>query len=362
MIGDQQLDQAVVESMVRDMINKREATAMFKALQEAEYPPEPFDAGTLKEILARPPAPPARVMSLIPARSSTLVVAQRKVGKTTLLLNLARSLLTGDEFLGEFGVLPVTGRVGFLNFEVDGQQLGRWAEEVGVPLDGLYVVNLRGQPNPLRSGDARTRLAALLHEQGVEVLIVDPFARAFTGTSQNDAGEVGAFLTDLDIFARAEVGANELVLSTHAGWEGDRTRGSSALEDWPDSIITLSMRQNDRFLRAIGRDVEMEEDRLEYDERTRRLSLTNTGGRRKAAEADKIRDLLLPVIEAVGDRPGMNGTEIEQLLRQHSQHKFQKGIPKKAADLAVVRGLIGARSVAGRGGGTVYFPIEEQGS
>ena len=49
-----------------------------------------FDAGTLAEVLDRPPEPSHRVEDLIPANSSTLVVAQRKTGKTTLTLNLAR--------------------------------------------------------------------------------------------------------------------------------------------------------------------------------------------------------------------------------------------------------------------------------
>src|SRR5687768_13005377 len=58
--------------------------------------------------------------------------------------------------------------------------------------------------------------------------------------SQNDPGEVGAWLIGLDQFTRTEVGALDLVLATHAGWNGERTRGSSALEDWADSIITMT--------------------------------------------------------------------------------------------------------------------------
>src|SRR4051812_11402438 len=102
------------------------------------------DAGLLEDILARPPEPPFRVDSLLPSEAAMLVVAQRKTGKTTLMLNLAHSLITGQMFLGKFGVRPLSGRIAILNFEVSGPQLARWADEVGVPRHRLFLVNLRG--------------------------------------------------------------------------------------------------------------------------------------------------------------------------------------------------------------------------
>lgn len=191
----------------------------------------PFDAGTLGEVLARPPRPANRVEDLIPWNGSTLLAAQRKTGKTTAVLNLSRSLLTGEPFLGRFGVRPISGDVCLLNYEVSGEQLARWAHDVGVDPDRFYLVNLRGRRNPMATAEDREQLASLLRLRGVESLIVDPFGRAFTGVSQNDAGEVGAFLVGLDQFARSDVGALDLVLTAHAGWNGERTRGSSALED-----------------------------------------------------------------------------------------------------------------------------------
>jgi hypothetical protein len=66
----------------------------------------------------------------------------------------------------------------------------------------------------------------------------------------------------------AAAGVAELVLSIHAGWDGERTRGSSALEDWADVVATLARDPDDeevRYLRAFGRDVEVDEDRLVYE-------------------------------------------------------------------------------------------------
>jgi AAA domain len=107
-----------------------------KLAAEKQPPSPPFDAGTLADVLTRPADPPARVVGLIPWEASTLVVAQRKTGKTTLMLNLARCLLTGEDFLGRFPVRPISGSVGFLNYEVSAAQLARWADEHGNPATG----------------------------------------------------------------------------------------------------------------------------------------------------------------------------------------------------------------------------------
>jgi len=75
-------------------------------------------------------------------------VAQRKAGKTTLTLNLARALLTGEAFLGAFDVVPVVGDVAVLNFEVSGHTLAHWAHDHAVPPERFHLVNLRGRRNP----------------------------------------------------------------------------------------------------------------------------------------------------------------------------------------------------------------------
>jgi hypothetical protein len=256
-----------------------EARDRLAAEKAAALTPTPFDAGLLEEILARPAEPPHRVDGLIPSQAGVLVVAQRKVGKTTFDLNLARCLLTGAPFLGRFDVRPVDGRVGFLNYEVSGTQLARWADDVGIARDRLYLVNLRGRRNPLAHQDDRTELAQRLRDHEVEALFVDPFGRAFTGQAQNDAGEVGAWLANLDRYARGDCGVTDLVMSVHAGWDGERSRGSTALEDWADSIINLTKDDEGiRYMRAIGRDVEVEEDALSYDPGTRMLDVS--GGAR----------------------------------------------------------------------------------
>ncbi len=330
-----------VERQAYDLRVREAARVKVAAERAGEVPP--FDAGLLGELLARPAEPPHRVDGLIPSDAAALIVAARKTGKTTIELNLARSQITGEDFLGRFAVRPITGRVGFLNYEVSGGQIARWADEVGVPRDRLYVVNLRGRRNPLGDPDDRARLAERLHEKEVESLMVDPFGRAYTGQSQNDPGEVGAWLADLDRFARGEAGATDLILSAHAGWNGERTRGASALEDWADVIITLTRDadpdEDGRWLRAFGRDVDVDEDRLHFDASTRSLSLTGAGSRKAAAKVRHVEELIPAVVAVVTAQPGITGYKLQAALRE-SGAAYQRGDEVKAAKLAAERGLL----------------------
>ncbi|MDP9822776.1 AAA family ATPase [Nocardioides massiliensis] len=318
-----------------------------------------FDLGLLSEVLARPQEPPQRVEGLIPSDASTLIVAQRKTGKTTLMLNLARTLTKGEHFLGQFATRPTTGRVAILNYEVSGHQLARWADEVNVPQDRLLLVNLRGRRNPLPHVEDRARLAAVLREHEVESLIVDPFGRAYTGKSQNDPGEVGGWLTDLDAFARAEAGVSDLVLAAHAGWEGERTRGSSALEDWADVIITMVRDKDDqsaRFLRAEGRDVLLDEDRLEFEPTTRLLSLSGAGSRRTATKMRRVDALVGFVVDELQIENGLSGYEIEKRWKAKGL-SCQKGDGSAAAKRAVELGQV-TDGPGDRGGRKYYLSAD----
>lgn len=291
-----------VKHVKQELRVRRQATREIEA-EERAAAGETFTAATVAEVRAQPASPRDRVNQLVPWESSTLVVAQRKTGKTTFVLNLARALITGEAFLDALGVQQVTGKVALLNYEVNGQMLARWAHEVE-DLDEMILVNLRGCRNPLAHPEDRRVLAQLLRDAGVEVIIVDTFSRAFTGSSQNDAGEVIRFLSDLDTFTRQECGALDLVLTTHAGWRDDRTRGSSALEDWADSIITLTALDQEpwtRFISARGRDTDLEEHQLTYDEVTRRLWLGDQSSRKEAQRTARAEQILPFVVTAVTD-------------------------------------------------------------
>jgi hypothetical protein len=284
------------------------------------------------------------------------MTAQRKTGKTTVTGNQFRSLLTGEPFLGRFDVVKLAGCIVALNYEMTSEQYAAWMDAIGVPRDRLYVVNLRGRRNLLADQAGRDELADMIRAHEGEVLAVDPFGRAFTGKSQNDSAEVTPWLVRLDDLAE-QAGAAELILTAHAGWEGERTRGSSALEDWPDVIVTMTRDPdtNQRFLKAEGRDVDLDEDQLNYDTATRRLTLTGAGSRKQIRATVATDTLVDYVVETVTAYPGINTTELTRRLRERGAH-LQHGQAGHAADLAVERGLI--RRDPGPRNSKLHYPTD----
>lgn len=349
--------EADVAAELRRIEVRETARARWRAAQDPHL--TGFDAGTLGELLGREPEPRPRVEGLIPWEASTLISAQRKTGKTTLVLNLAKALLTGEAFLG-FDTAPVAGKVALLNFEVSGFQIARWANEILVPHDRLVLVNLRGRRNALADERDREALAEMLRAHRVESLIVDPFGRAFSGESQNDAGQVGRFLVDLDRFARSMVQARDLILTAHAGWNGERTRGSSALEDWADVIVTMTRSESNtnpaRFLRATGRDVDLDEDQLEFDPDTRTLTLTGQGSRkqqqRRATSDTKVDEQVERVVAVLTHQPGLSVRELREVLRGTS-----RAVIDAAVGEAQERGLVRTERV---GNATKHFLVTPQ--
>jgi len=307
-------------------LREQQARAHVAEVEACRHPrPEP-DSGTLAELLARPAGAEFRIDGLLPAGGRLLVTAQYKAGKTTLVGNLARSLLTGEDFLGRFPVKPLEGRVVVLNYEVTGEQFARWMADIGVPAERCYVINLRGRRNLLADEQGRRALAEQVRAQDGQAFVVDPFGRAYDGASQNDAAEVTPWLVRLDEVAE-QAGVSEVVLTAHAGWNGERTRGSTALNDWPDVLVTLNRDEStgQRFIRAEGRDVDVPEDGLHFDPVTRRLSLTGSGSRTAAKAKDKQADLVAAIVLAVAHEPGLTVDGLEQSIRNGGACHFQKG-------------------------------------
>ncbi|MFY9265629.1 MAG: AAA family ATPase [Solirubrobacterales bacterium] len=219
---------------------------------------------------------------LHPAGGNSLLVAQFKAGKTTLLLNLLRALADRQPFLGQFDVTPLDGRVAFWNYELDDDMFRDWMRDVGVenPDRVARPLHLRGRVLRLWEPAVAETVIEWLKGSEVEFLIVDPVARAWRGlvTDENDNAQVAAFTDALDTIKR-EAGVRDLVLSTHMGRatfdEGaERARGATRLEDWMDAGWYLSKDRDRRALHANGRDVDLEAIDLDYDEMRRHVSST----------------------------------------------------------------------------------------
>ena len=318
-----QLDAAQLHErlVVREVAQQRvrlEARAVLAGEQAAatlSTLPEPV---SLEVALAAPePAVRWRVEGLLPAEGNATLTATRKTGKTTTVANLLRALADGLPFLDAFPVVPLAGRVALLNYEVAHDQLTRWLRALDLEHpERVSLFPLRGHRVPLLTDDGAAWLVRRLRKVEAEVMVVDPFGRAFVaagGETENDNTGVLRFLARLDEIKTA-AGVSELVMLVHGNrdaMEGrERSRGASALEDWPDALWRLTADDNGaRFLSAGGRDVDVPEQRLEYDPTTRRLTLS--GGSRRQEAMRPVQEDIVELLEA---SPRMSGRKIEAAL------------------------------------------------
>lgn len=319
---------------------------------------EPPSVPTLTEELALPDEPVQyRIGDILPKGGNVLLAAQYKAGKTTLIDQVAKSVADSTHFLGKFAVADPGGRIALWNYEIDAAQYRRWLRDVSITnTGGVTVLNLRGYRMPITVRHVEDWIVGWLEEREVKVWVVDPFARAFVGAgkSENDNTEVGAFLDTLDVI-KNRAGVTELILPTHTGRaemeQGEeRARGATRLDDWADVRWILTKDENDtRFFRATGRDVEVPEEKLEFDQATR--GLTFGGGDRTWV---KRRLLEEAVVHAVREEPGISLSKLRAFVRE-----TVKGAGNDAIDGAAIgaeRGRLIQIQKGNNGTATKHYP------
>lgn len=275
-------------------------------------PPE-----TLRERLARPPEVVSwRIDGMLPIDGRVVLAAQYKAGKTTMIGNLLRSLVDGDAFLGRFAVYPVDGVVALLDFEMSPSRLDAWLRDQRIAHDDrIVVLPMRGQASSFDITDPAVRgaWAALLRDVGVRFVILDCLRPILDAIGRDENKEAGVFLVHLDALCK-EAGIAEAAVVHHMGHGAERARGDSRIRDWPDVEWRL-VRQDDnpnsaRFFSAFGRDVDLPESQLAFDEQARRLSIMGGGDGtiRSISRKDRKHLEVLPAIVEVLDEFRQEGT------------------------------------------------------
>jgi hypothetical protein len=223
------------------------------------------------------------------------LAAKAKSGKTTMSMSLLKSLADGDDFLGKFKVNPVEGRIGYMNLELTEHQMQEWVGRQDIKNhDRIHFWNLRGKVNPFRSANSRNHLIEEIKSLGIKTLIIDTFSKIFPGEANNNS-EVNRFLAMLDV-TLDKAGVDQLIMLVHAGNDGSKIRGATALTDHPDGIWYLaSDEEGNRFFHAIGRDISVPEGQLIYEAETSKL--TYTGSSKKLAKGVSAKDKVLAFIQ-----------------------------------------------------------------
>lgn len=214
------------------------------------------------------------IESLALWESTVILFAQAKVGKTTLVFNLLRSIADEEPFLGVFDVAETQGKVGFLNYELTDDLCRTWAKRVPIEkTERVMFWNLRGLNNPFRSREAMKEFAAQVLPLGVETLVLDPLSGSFIGDTNNN-DEVKRFFLMLEEF-KVLAGVKHLFIMVHAGNDATKPRGATTLRDHPDAIWSMSKNSAGvRSFKAEGRDVSIDGGVLSFDEATGLLTFT----------------------------------------------------------------------------------------
>jgi hypothetical protein len=270
------------------------------------------------------------IPDLIPTGANVTLTAQYKAGKTTLINNLAMSLADGTSFLNYFKPAIHPGRIVIFNYEVSENQYRRWMKDISIENAGkVTLVHLRGKAVPMISDYVRKEVIETLQSLNCQTWIVDPFARAFTGSGdENSNSDVGVFLDQLDII-KERAGVSNMILPVHTGRAQEqgieRARGATRLDDWADVRWLLKKTDDGRFFSADGRDVLLEEQMLRWDDRTRHLTLGGADAR--TAKRANLEELW---VEAVKKNPGATTGALCQILGKGTDDKSLAAARKSA--------------------------------
>ncbi len=274
----------LVEKEARKLRVREDARRLVRAEEAGEHVALPDRGWSLADELALPEeAITHRIEGLQPSGGNVLLVASLKSGKTVLTLNLLRALADNVPFLGKFNVAPIEGRIAVFNYELTRPMWNRWARQIEIANpDRIAVVHLRGSGiTPIWEPAYRDVLVEWMKTENIAYWILDPAAVAWLGLMESEGDNIGAakFTGAIDEVKKL-AGVSEACLTHHTGRaeqreDEERARGATRLEDWMDAGWYLTKDSSEqRYLRAKGRDVELEAIALSYEEETRRYGVT----------------------------------------------------------------------------------------
>ena len=264
-----------------------------------------------------------RINKLHPTGGNVVLVAAYKSGKTTLTLNLLRSLADGGPFLGKYEIDPFEGNICIVNYEETPTQWRRHVRKLGIQnTDRIFPIHRRGEGIlPLWEPRAQNRLVEWMIEREITYWIMDPTVVAWQGLvdNENDNALVTSFTAALDQ-VKLKAGISELMLTHHEGraTEG-RGRGATRLEDWMDAGWYLSRDDptSIRTLWAKGRDVEEPRFELEFSEERWTLTAgeSEMEHEKKATVAD-LRKTKNAVMEILAEQGELSQTALGKALKE----------------------------------------------
>lgn len=332
-----------VDNRARQIRLDREARRL---VDNEERPPiEPPPVRSLDALLAEPDSAQQYIVDRIaPANGRVMLAAQYKAGKTTLRDNLVRALADREPFLDRFDIHRPPRRIALIDTELDDDTLRRWLRDQNITnrTAVVDVIGLRGKVAALDLIDDRCRAtwAERFRGLGCDYLVLDCLRPILDALGLDETRDGGRFLVAFDRLLHDAAIPAACVIH-HMGHTGERSRGDSRFQDWPDAIWRL-VREDDepgspRFLSAYGRDVDVHEGRLSFNPDTRHLAYVD-GSRKDSKTEAAAPDVMAVLAEnAKHGGEGLSGRQIESAVAasEHSRNAI-----RDALKTAIYRGLV----------------------
>ena len=274
---------------------EREAKEQVEAEEAARLWKPPVKEGIATFLATEPAVPSFHVDGLWPHGGTVVLEAAKKWGKSTMMRNLVESVIGGAAFLHRFEVTAPFTRAVVIDMELTHRQAWNYWHGAALRDDQMELWRLRGSAGTMALRDPRVRghVVAKLRDSGADLVVLDPLGPVLRvcGFEENSNDDVGRLL-DIWDEVLSDAGVTASVIPHHMGHGAERARGASVIGDKADAIWTgtYAVQGEDsgpRFLKARGRDVELESSQVDYDPVTRAMTMSLDPTRRSDVSKSK---------------------------------------------------------------------------
>lgn len=178
------------------------------------------------------------------------VIAAPKVGKSWLVLLMAFCIANGAPFLGrtcaKSTVLIIDNE---LHHETAAERFRSVAKELGLSMEGIHIINLRGKLEDLPQ--LRERLVRAAVNLGAKVIVLDALYRLLPdGTSENDNSGMMQVYNCVDSLAMATGAAVVCIHHSSKGNQGEKSitdggSGAGSISRAADTHLILREHEDD---------------------------------------------------------------------------------------------------------------------
>ncbi len=185
---------------------------------------------------------PFYIRDWLPKMGKAMLVAPRKAGKSTLMIQAARCIGAGEPFLG----IPTTqGKVLYIQCEMGQALLQQKMADTGQDYENVFVGTLFNLK--IDRPEGQELLQRAMEAVQPHVLILDPLIKIISG-DENEAVDMLKVTDYLDTLIEAY--NSSVIVVHHMGKDEKRGgRGTSLFAGWVDSYIEIKVREYEPVLK-----------------------------------------------------------------------------------------------------------------